>query len=192
MNTYLRIAIPTPLRRQFDYLMPTNFQPKIPQAGVRVKVPFGRQTLVGILLEVVHETDVPVQKLKPAIEILDEQPVFNSELLKLLRWCSLYYHHPIGEVMQNALPVKLRQGASTHIKGIRRWQLTSEGHQLDLQSLKRAAKQIALMGDLKESLSGLLDSQLSEQHVGWRPVMKRLQEKGLVESFEENALSTEL
>ena len=188
MNTYLRIAIPTPLRRQFDYLMPTNFQPKIPQAGVRVKVPFGRQTLVGILLEVVHETDVPVQKLKPAIEILDEQPVFNSELLKLLRWCSLYYHHPIGEVMQNALPVKLRQGASTHIKGIRRWKLTSEGHQLDLQSLKRAAKQIALMGDLKESLSGLLDSQLSEQHVGWRPVIKRLQEKGLVESFEENAL----
>ena len=188
MNTYLRIAIPTPLRRQFDYLMPTNFQPKIPQAGVRVKVPFGRQTLVGILLEVVHETDVPVQKLKPAIEILDEQPVFNSELLKLLRWCSLYYHHPIGEVMQNALPVKLRQGASTHIKGIRRWKLTSEGHQLDLQSLKRAAKQIALMGDLKESLSGLLGSQLSEQHVGWRPVIKRLQEKGLVESFEENAL----
>ena len=90
--------------------------------------------------------------------------------------------------MQNALPVKLRQGASTHIKGIRRWQLTPEGQQLDLQSLKRAAKQIALLGDLKQSASGLLDSQLSEHHVGWRPVMKRLQEKGLVESFEENAL----
>ena len=188
MNTYLRIAIPTPLRRQFDYLMPANFQGKPPQSGVRVKVPFGRQTLVGILLEVVHETDVPAQKLKPAIEILDEQPVFNTELLQLLQWCSLYYHHPIGEVMQNALPVKLRQGASTHIKGIRRWQLTPEGQQLDLQSLKRAAKQIALLGDLKQSASGLLDSQLSEHHVGWRPVMKRLQEKGLVESFEENAL----
>ena len=188
MNTYLRIAIPTPLRRHFDYLMPANFQAKHPQAGVRIKVPFGRQTLIGILLEVVHETDVPVQKLKRAIEILDEQPVFDSELLQLLRWCSLYYHHPIGEVMQNALPVKLRQGASTHIKGLRRWQLTPEGQQLDLLSLKRAAKQIALMGDLKQSESGLLDSQLSEHHVGWRPVMKRLQEKGLVESFEENAL----
>ena len=188
MNTYFRIAIPTPLRRHFDYLMPLNFQAKLPQVGVRVKVPFGRQTLVGILLEVVHETDVPANKLKPIIEILDEQPVFNTELLQLLQWCSLYYHHPIGEVMQNALPVKLRQGASTHIKGIRRWQLTPEGQQLDLQSLKRAAKQIALLGDLKQSASGLLDSQLSEHHVGWRPVMKRLQEKGLVESFEENAL----
>lgn len=188
MNTYFRIAIPTPLRRHFDYLIPANLQANLPNAGVRVKVPFGRQTLVGILLEIVHETDVPAQKMKPVIEVLDEQPVFDSELLQLLRWCSLYYHHPIGEVMQNALPVKLRQGAATHIKGIRRWQLTADGEQVDLQSLKRAAKQIALIGDLKQSPSGLLDSQLSEQHVGWRPVMKRLQEKGLVESFEENAL----
>ena len=188
MSTYFRIAIPTPLRRQFDYLATVNSLGKLPLAGVRVKVPFGRQTLVGILLEVVHETDVPSQKLKPVIEVLDEQPVFNPELLQLLRWCSLYYHHPIGEVMQNALPVKLRQGATTKIKGFKRWQLTSEGAQVDLQTLKRAAKQIALLSDLKNTPTGLFDSQLSENHVGWRAVMKRLQEKGLVESFEENAL----
>ncbi len=188
MNSYFRIAIPTPLRRHFDYLVPADFQAKTPLPGVRIKVPFGRQTLIGILLEIVHETDVPSNKLKPIIEILDQQPVFNNELLQLLRWCSLYYHHPIGEVMQNALPVKLRQGASTHIKGIRHWQLTHEGEQVDLQSLKRAAKQVALINDLKQSSAGLLDSQLTERHVGWRPVMKRLQEKGLVQSFEENAL----
>lgn len=188
MNTYLRIAIPTPLRRQFDYLLPANFHTNLPQIGARVKVSFGRQTLIGILLAVVNETDVPIQKLKPIIEVLDEQPVFDSELLQLLEWCSLYYHHPIGEVMQNALPVKLRQGATTQIKGIRRWQITPEGKQLDLQTFKRAAKQVALLSNLKESPAGLLDSQLSEQHVGWRPVIKRLQEKGWVHSIEENAL----
>ena len=188
MNTYFRIAIPTPLRRHFDYLAPVNFHSIEPEAGVRVRVPFGRQTLVGILLEIVHETDVPANKMKAVIEILDEQPVFNSELLKLLRWCTLYYHHPIGEVMQNALPVKLRQGASTKIKGIKRWQLTSEGDQFDVQSLKRAAKQIALISDLKKSSDGLFESQLNEHHVAWRPVMKRLEEKGLVASIEENAL----
>ena len=188
MKSYFRIAIPTPLRRYFDYLAPANFDAKSVQIGVRVKVPFGRQTLVGILLEVLAETDVPAHKLKPVIEILDEQPVFDNELLHLLLWCGSYYHHPIGEVMQNALPVKLRQGAATHIKGIRRWQLTPAGQQIDLQALKRAAKQVAIIGDLKQSPSGLLDSQLTENHVGWRPVMKRLQEKGLVEFFEENAL----
>lgn len=90
--------------------------------------------------------------------------------------------------MQNALPVKLRQGASTQIKGIRRWQLTAEGQQVDVSTLKRAAKQIALMADLKQSPAGRLDSQLTEMHVGWRPVMKRLQEKGWVQAIEENAL----
>ncbi len=188
MKSYFRVAIPTPLRRHFDYLAPANFEAKMPQAGVRVRVPFGRQTLVGILLNVVTKTDVPAQKLRPVIEILDEQPVFDSELLQLLLWCSAYYHHPVGEVMQNALPVKLRQGATTLIKGIRRWQLTPEGEQVDLQTLKRAAKQIAIISDLKQSPSGLLDSQLTEKHVSWRPVMKRLQEKGLVKSAEENAL----
>jgi len=88
MNTYFRIAIPTPLRRHFDYLVPRNFHAKSSLPGVRIKVPFGRQTLIGILLEVVHETDVPAQKLKPIIEVLDEQPVFDRELLQLLRWCS--------------------------------------------------------------------------------------------------------
>ena len=188
MNTYFRIAIPTPLRRHFDYLLPVNFHAKLPLPGVRIRVPFGRQTLVGILLEIVHETDVPLNKMKPVIEIIDDTPVFNDELLQLLNWCTQYYHHPIGEVMQNALPVKLRQGAPTQIKGIKRWQLTDEGKQFDLQSLKRATKQIALIGDLRQSTSAQLESQLTEQHVGWRPVMKKLQEKGLVECFEENAL----
>jgi primosomal protein N' (replication factor Y) len=188
MNTYFRIAIPTPLRRYFDYLAPANLAQISPRPGVRVRVPFGRQTLVGILLEVMHETEVPANKLKPVLEVLDKEPVFDSELLQLLTWCSQYYHHPVGEVMQNAIPVKLRQGGSTHIKGLRRWRVTAEGEQVDPQSLKRAAKQVALLGDLKQAKSGLLDSQLSEQHVGWRPVIKRLVEKGWVESSEENAL----
>jgi len=188
MKTYFRIAIPTPLRRYFDYLAPANYASASPQNGVRVRVPFGRQTLIGILLETVHETDVPPNKMKQVIEVLDEQAVFDEEVLQLLRWCAQYYHHPIGEVMQNALPAKLRQGAATNIKGIRRWQLTPDGQQVDLQNLKRAAKQIALLSDLQQSDSGLFESQLSANHVGWRPVMKRLQEKGWVDSVEENAL----
>ena len=188
MNTYFRIAIPTPLRRHFDYLAPVNFHSKTPVAGVRVRVPFGRQTLVGTLLEIVHETDVPLNKMKAVIEVLDDKPVFDAELLQLLRWCTLYYHHPIGEVMQNALPVKLRQGAQTKIKGIRRWQLTSEGELVDPKELKRATKQVALLAGLKNASNGLIDSQISEQHLGWRPVMKRLEENGWVKSVEENAL----
>jgi len=185
---YLRIAIPTPLRRYFDYLAPVNFAIEKAQIGVRVQVPFGRQTLIGILVEIVDKTDVPANKLKAVIEVLDEAPVFDEESLQLLNWCAQYYHHPIGEVMQNALPVKLRQGASTIIKGIKRWQLTPEGQQVQPESLKRAAKQVALLADLQAAPNGLLDSELTIRHVGWRPVMKRLLEKAWVKTNEENAL----
>lgn len=188
MSTYFRIAIPVPLRRNFDYLASENSLINPPKVGVRVKVPFGRQTLVGILLEVVHETTVPSSKLKKIIEIIDEQPVFDTELLELLHWCSRYYHHPLGEVMHNALPTRLRQGKSTTIASIRRWQLTEEGQTLELDSLKRAAKQRALLQELRLSDAGLYESQLSEKHQGWQPVIKRLQEKNWVQACTENAL----
>lgn len=188
MKTYFRLAIPTPLRRHFDYLAPTGYEPKSVPIGARVKVSFGRQTLVGILLEIVHDTDVPAQKLKPIIEVLDQTPVFDQELLQLLRWCAQYYHHPIGEVMHNALPAKLRQGAATKITGIRRWLLTPTGHEININAIKGAAKQTALLTSLKKVPSGMFEAQLNEHHVGWRPVMKRLEEKGWVENIEENAL----
>ncbi|MFK5912993.1 MAG: primosomal protein N' [Woeseiaceae bacterium] len=189
MNTFFRIAIPTPLRRHFDYLAPIDFIAGSIEPGVRVRVPFGRQTLVGILVELVNETSVPANKMKPVIEVLDEQPLFNKELLQLLNWCGMYYHHPIGEVMQNALPVKLRQGAPTKIKALLRWQLTTEGQAIDVTALARgAAKQVALLGELHAAPAGLFESQLNEKHVGWRPVMKRLLEKGWVTTTEENAL----
>lgn len=188
MTTYFRIAIPTPLRRHFDYLPPKHFKGAVPQAGVRISVPFGRQNLVGVLLETVNHTDVPASKLKMALEILDSEPVLDNDLLQLLKWCSQYYHHPVGEVIQNALPVKLRQGAATEIKGITRWHLTPEGQALDIETIKHAAKQVALIHDLKMMPSGLSASQISERHIAWRPVMRRLQEKGWVKTSEENAL----
>ncbi len=188
MKRYFRIAIPVPLRREFDYLPPPDLQGNPPLPGVRIRVPFGRQTLIGILLEVVEETEVAKNRIRPVIEVLDQQPLFDSEMLQLLRWCSQYYHHPVGEVLQNALPVRLRQGAATTLKAITRWQLTDTGKVLEPESLKRASRQMALLTDLQQSRHGLFESELSDKHINWRPVMKRLQEKDWVRAVKENAL----
>ena len=105
----LQVALDTPLRRVFDYLPPSQGGgPLLP--GVRVKVPFGRRQLVGILVGLAEESQVAAAKLKPALEILDAAPVFDAVTLDLLRWASDYYHHPIGEVFAAALPVSLRTG----------------------------------------------------------------------------------
>ena len=44
-----------------------------------------------------------------ALEILRDGPPLPAELLALLAFCSKYYHHPIGEVVLNSLPSRLRR-----------------------------------------------------------------------------------
>lgn len=75
-----------------------------------MRVPFGRRKLVGILLETAANSEVEGARLKPALEILDEEPVFTPTVLDLCRWAADYYHHPLGEVFATALPTKLRDG----------------------------------------------------------------------------------
>ena len=81
----LSIAIPTPLRRLFDYLVPEN--PDIDHTqmvpGIRVKVPFGRRFVVGLIVEVKGHSDQPAEKLKPIEEIIDNTPLVSEELLLL-------------------------------------------------------------------------------------------------------------
>src|SRR6185437_10366341 len=106
----LRIALPTPLRRHFDYLAPEHPEWKGLEQGVRIKVPFRRRELIGMLIGYATETDVPLQKLKRAIEVLDTYPVVSKEIYQLCSWAADYYHYSLGEVLANAQPILLRQG----------------------------------------------------------------------------------
>ena len=108
----LRIALPVPLRKLFDYL-PKNEVP-IP-IGARILVPFGKRHLVGILIEQAQSTDIAPDKLKTIINVLDDQPLFTPTSLTLCLWASRYYHHPIGEVFSAAIPALLRQGKTVYL-----------------------------------------------------------------------------
>lgn len=107
----LRVAVPSPLYCAFDYLPPIGITLKKLQPGIRVHVPFGRQKLVGVILEIAHSSDIPKDKLKPMLELLDQdaEPLFPKSTLELINWVSSYYHHPIGDVVTNALPPALRK-----------------------------------------------------------------------------------
>jgi len=144
----LQIALDTPLRRVFDYLPPTcaaNGIEICPRLGVRVRVPFGRQRLIGILVGIVSESVVAASKLRAVLEFLDERPVFDPATFELLRWAAEYYHHPIGEVFAAALPGSLRTGQAAR-KITERWHLTEKGTlELALTIRPRAGKSRALL-----------------------------------------------
>jgi len=175
----LHIAIPSPLRRRFDYLAPA--QPVAP--GSRVRVSFGRRPVVGIVLGGSGSSEVAPEKLRAVEAVLDAEPLLPPELLELLNWASAYYQHPIGEVYATALPVALRQGQPAQPRGLRRYRLTEAGRAADPGQLKRAPRQAALLAHLQRLAAPAGADDLSAVD-GWQGAMPRLLEKGWVETEE--------
>jgi primosomal protein N' (replication factor Y) len=178
-KTILRIAVPSPLYRSFDYLPPAGTSPGTLQPGVRVRVPFGRRTLVGLLLEICTEPAVERKKLRRVQQVLDSSALLNDDVLAMVQWASAYYHHPIGDALATSLPVLLRRGQPPEVTATVAWRLTPEGQAIDPATYRRAPRQATVMAALLASPDGLdraaLDAPAS--------VLRTLSERGWIESF---------
>ena len=149
----VRVALAVPLPRFFDYLYPPDLTPIV---GGRVLVPFGSQKRVGIVVDLPASSDVAKEKLKPIIDVLDTESLFNSTTWDWLAWSANYYRAALGDVLFQALPVKLRNGESAVKNDRTFWRITELGKQaLESGELKRAKKQI-------EALSLLLTQDLEK------------------------------
>ena len=103
------VAIPVPLHNTFDYLCKEKVV-----IGSRVKVPFGSKKVTGIVLS--HKDKSSFLKLKEVEEVIDHEALLSKEILEFLTWSANYYHHPIGEVLSNAIPKNLRNGKPALLK----------------------------------------------------------------------------
>lgn len=140
----LRLAIPTPLRRSFDYLPPHGLSPAELddlRPGIRLRVPFGSRELTGYLLSVEAESPVAVENLKPALEVLDPEPLVDPGLLRLCHWSADYYQHPLGEVYSALFPRRLREGGTVQPAGTPGFRLTTRGKGLPEGALSRSPRQ---------------------------------------------------
>ncbi len=177
-----QVAVPTPLYRAFDYLAPSSLP-----SGARVRVPFGRRELVGVVLGEVEKSELPQNRLKTIAQSLDAGPILPPSLLELLRWAADYYHHPLGEVIHTALPVRLRQGRPASISGVAVWTLTPEGKAVDLETLKRSPAQRHLLEVLAPAPEGLEAEQLAQASARWKTALKALRTKGWVSSHQRDS-----
>ncbi|CAK0744896.1 Primosomal protein N' [Gammaproteobacteria bacterium] len=157
-STILHIAVPCPLRHDFDYLPPPDTNEALLVPGVRLLVPFGHTTRIGLLLATATTSRVE-RSLLPALALLDTSPVLPSEVLDLLRWAADYYHHPIGEVIWSALPACLRTEPPTRKAASRPggWRLTAAGRAFNPTQLTRAPRQALLLAYLHQHPEGLLE-----------------------------------
>ena len=160
-DAILRLALPSPLRRLFDYRAPAGVLRSQLQPGMRLRVPFGRREMIGILVEVVDHSEVPADKLKPAIALLDATPPLPASLFKLCLWTSQYYQHSLGDTLSWALPVLLRQGELAETRQERFWQI-APGARLDDPRVARAPRQREALATLAQHPHGVAHQLLSK------------------------------
>ena len=179
----VRVAVPSPLRRLFDYLVPAEMVTDAPssalQPGCRVRVTFGRREVTGLIIECADTSTFALEKLKPVSQLIDVEPLLPVSLFRLFIWASRYYQHPIGDALFSTLPTLLRKGALPPEQGQKCWQLSTFGKGLGPDSLKQAPKQRAVIDKL------LVEDVVSDEQLVAlfsRAVLKPLQEKLLIES----------
>jgi primosomal protein N' (replication factor Y) len=143
-----RVALDVPLDEVFDYLAPGATPEDI---GRRVRVPFGRRQVVGVLVGLSDRSDLPPAKLKAVGHLFRDIPPLSAADLKLLGFCADYYHHPLGEVVLNSLPTRLRQTGEQNLPSRRRYHLTETGQALSPEQLPpRAGVQKKLLALLQD------------------------------------------
>ncbi|MCS6951929.1 MAG: primosomal protein N' [Bryobacteraceae bacterium] len=109
LPAYCEVALPVPLDRTFHYALPDTLRHRV-KPGCRLLVPFGSRKLTGVVLDC--SECAPAPGLRTALQLLDEEPVLDSEMLALGRWIAQYYCAPLGEVLRAMTPLagEIRRG----------------------------------------------------------------------------------
>ena len=175
----LRVALPVPLPREFDYLPPAGQAAGPDWLGCRVRVPFGRGggEQVGVVVGTGPASGDP-DALKAAHARLDAQPLLHGELFESLRWVAAYYHAPLGEVIATALPAALRAGQPLPDTRRHGWAATPAGQEAAAQP-GRDGRPRRLLLDLCEGPRD--EDDLDHRSPGWRTAARALADRGLAE-----------
>lgn len=178
VSPVLRVALPVPLPRLFDYLPIRGKDSDSGWIGCRVRVPFGSRELVGVVVDT-GSALADRSELKTVTARLDIEPVLAGELLATLRWAASYYQAPLGEILATALPNALASGAPLADTRRSGWTLTEAGHTA-LPRLRSGAPQ-RLASQLQAQSLG--EDELDAAMPGWRSAARALAARGLAQAI---------
>ncbi|MGL4711773.1 MAG: DEAD/DEAH box helicase, partial [Shewanella sp.] len=183
MSLFVEVALPVPMRQTFSYRVPESY-PSTPQIGVRVKVPFGRQQLIGLVTGITASCSLAPKQIKSVIEFIDDQALLPESLYKLTLWAARYYFCSQGQMLTQALPVALRKGLDAAPQKIQFWQLTEIGQNIAPEAVKRAPAQKKLLELLKPA--SLTQEEVISLDIS-KAALKALEDKGWVARHEKIA-----
>jgi primosomal protein N' (replication factor Y) len=108
MPNFARVAINiAQIEELFDYAIPAELQPM--RVGTLVVVPFGKQNVQGIVVDLIEEPAVPEYKVIESR--VDSEPVVTTSQLELARWMAEENLSTLSECLEQMLPPGLSQHA---------------------------------------------------------------------------------
>ncbi len=84
--------------------------------GVRVTVPFGRMTVEGFVIGLKQETDVPADKIRSVISVLDCRRIITEEMFSLMDYMSAKMHLMKVDILRLFIPAAMRGGRVKELK----------------------------------------------------------------------------
>src|SRR3954470_2135157 len=104
-----RVTLELALRKEFDYLIPPEFETKV-DVGSRVQVPFGPRKVLGCVTALAEAS--AHAKLKPVLKVIGAQTLVTPKILKLARWIGEYYCCAPEIALKSVLPEAVRKEQS--------------------------------------------------------------------------------
>ncbi len=177
----LRIALPVAVPRCFDYGVPEGWRDSL-LPGMRVQVPFGTKTRVGLILGTGAGSPLPPDRIKSILGRIDDQPILRAQDLDFIRWAADYYGYPLGQALFSALPPPFRQPKPLPPLDLPGFRLTDLGKQADPAQLGRAKKQREILIYLQRSPQGVSRAALQAALGSCDASLRNLKQRGWVES----------
>lgn len=153
--------------------------------GTRVLVPFGRQTIEGLILGFTDQTELDADKIKAIIEPLDDYPAILPQLVELAKEMSQQTHCPLALTLRLMIPAEMRSGR-VKVKNQTVAKLAIPKSRLDeaVQQNSRSSKRKLLLSLLADGLVHPV-SELKALVRDPLASLKTLEEAGLITLSEE-------
>jgi primosomal protein N' (replication factor Y) (superfamily II helicase) len=173
----LKIALDVPLDQLFDYLAGT-FSVEV---GQRVVVGFAGRKMVGVVMELVSTSELPLEKLKPIEGVFSDSMLLNQDDFKLVRFCSDYYHYPFGQALLSTLPLRMRQTKPIPIKDHFEYHLNDDGRGRSVEDI--SPRQIVARRIFSRLMTGPANpAELAGISASYRKALRYLETLGWIES----------
>lgn len=168
------VAFPISSYKTFTYNVPKSMIDEI-CVGSRVSAPLGTRSIQGIVVSLKKHVKYK-GKLKPVTSLVDDKPVLDEKLWKLIKWVSEYYMVPLGKAATVALPSRL----STRYTPQVHWTVKLIKSKTRVEISKRAVVQKRILDYLSKGQKEVPVSSLGTLGSNPLQVCRRLVDLGVV------------